>query len=368
MYPVSDQFTAALRNPHAVAVRVDAYLGDTLLVGDLPIVGGAVTVHGGTGVRRTLDLSVADVTLWPTLDVQGVELHPYRGIRFPDGREELVPLGRFSLDSTSKAVGPDGSGITVRSAPDRWARVQRARFLTPQSSVRTNTIAAEAIRLVQAAVPGVAYRSEVTNGTLVGALVWDRERDKAVNDLVTSIAADLYFDNLGEVVLAPAPLLSAPAVWTVDASPTGVLLGGQQTRDRSRTYNVVVASPSAINGLVPFTPQIASDTDSTSPTWVGGPFGQVPFFWSSPTLRNTTQALAAAQTILNRVKAVNAQLTAEQVVHPGLDHGDVVIAVLPDGTAERHLLDSVVIPLDVAGVQQLEARSSRPEGDVPSDE
>ena len=98
MWAVSDTFGPALRQAHTVVVRVDAYLDEQLLAGDLAITGGTVTVHGGTGVRRTLSVTLADVTLWDTLDVMGVELRPYRGIRYPNGSTELVPLGRFSLD------------------------------------------------------------------------------------------------------------------------------------------------------------------------------------------------------------------------------------------------------------------------------
>ena len=55
-------------------------------------------------------------------------------------------------------------------------------------------------------------------------------------------------------------------------------------------------------------------------------------------------------------------------MHPGLDRGDVIIVLTPSGTTERHLVDSLTIPLDVGGTQQITTRSSRPEGDVPTGE
>ncbi|GAA2566400.1 hypothetical protein GCM10010435_44500 [Winogradskya consettensis] len=367
MYPVTSIFGPALRASHTVVVRVDAYYAGTLLLQDLPITGGTVTVNSGTGVRRTLDVTIADESLWPQLDVIGIELRPYRGVRYPSGAAELVPLGVFCVDSTSMRVRP-GSGIQVRAAPDRWARVQRAQFETPQASVRGNMIRQEIIRLVTAAVPGITVTDTTTATTLVTPLVWDRDRAGTAADLATAIAAEVYFDVDGGLVLEPAPLLSQVPVWTVDASANGILLDGDIARDRSRTYNVVVASMGAVDGRTPFAPQIAADTDPTSRTWVDGPFGRVPYYYSSPNLHTTAQALAAAKALLAKVKAINAQLSVESVVHPGLDRGDVMTVLTPAGILERHLIDSLTVPLEVGGVQRITARSSRPDGDIPEGE
>lgn len=367
MYPVSSLFGPALRDGHTLYVRVDAYYDGDLLVEDIDISGGQVNVNSGNGVRRSLDLTITDLTLWDTLDVIGVELRPYRGIRYPNGSVEQVPLGVFQLDAQSMSVAPRG-GIQVRSAPDRWARVQRAKFETPQASERGDLTAVEVVRLVTDAVPGVDVINQSTSTATVGALVWDRERDRAVTDLLTSIASEAYFDNDGALIVRDAPLLSQTPVWTVDASPTGVLIDGDIKRDRSRTYNVVVVTSTAVDGTTPFAPQVAADTDPGSRTYVSGPFGRVPYFWSSPTVTTAAQALLAARTILNRVKATNAQLAVESVVHPGLDRGDVITVLSADGRTELHLVDALTIPLTVAGTQAITTRSSRPEGDVPSGE
>lgn len=367
MYPVSTPFLQALRNPHAMAVQVDAWYGGSLLLEDIEVIGGNVNVGAGAGVRRTLDLTIADRGLWNTLDVIGVELRPSRGIRYPDGTVELVPLGRFQLDATSMSMGPAG-GISVKAAPDRWAKVQRAQFETPMASVRTNTIAAEALRLLGEAVPYTSATVTTTDTTATGVLVWDRDRAAAINDLVESIGCEIYFDVAGQPVLRPVPLLGQSPVWTVDASPSGVMLGGDLARDRSRTYNVVVASMGAIDGRTPFAPQTAADTDPTSRTYVGGPFGRVPYFFSSVLFRSTGQALAAAKAKLIQVKAVNAQLSLDAVVNPALDRGDVINVLTPAGITELHMVDALTIPLDVGGTQQITTKSSRPDGDVPDGE
>lgn len=367
MYPVTSTFSAALRQSHAAIAQVDAYLGGSLIASDMPISGGSVSVASGSGVRRTLDVTIADRDLWDTLDVVGVELRAYRGIRYPSGDVEMVPLGVFSLDQQSISVGPTG-GIEVRSAPDRWARVQRAQFEVPTPAIATARITSEISRLVTGAVSGITVATTATSTATAGPLVWEQDRAQAAVDLATSIGAEAFFDVTGNLVIEDAPLLSQAPVWTVDASPSGVLLSGERVRDRSRTYNVVVAYPTSLSGTAPYAPVVVADTDPTSRTYVGGPFGRVPYRYTSPAMTTSAQAQQAAKALLLRVKAVNAQLSVEAVVHPGLDRGDVITVLTPDGTTELHLIDSLTIPLDVGGTQQITTRSSRPEGDVPTGE
>src|ERR1051325_3234090 len=133
MYPSSAAFQRALRKSHKVACRVDAYSGGQLLYYDLPYSDGAVSVSSGTGVHRKLSLTVADPSLWDLLAPTGTELRAYRGIEYPDGDTEMIPLGVFSLDQQSAPILRTGE-ISISSAPDRFAAVQRARFELPKVS------------------------------------------------------------------------------------------------------------------------------------------------------------------------------------------------------------------------------------------
>lgn len=366
MYPVSATFLAALRQPHTMYVRVDVHYDDAIVAADIDISDGQVTVNPGPGVRRTLDLTVADTTLWDTLEPVGTEIRPYRGIRFPSGTTETVPLGVFRVDAHSMSVAP-GGGISIRSAPDRWAMVQKARFEIPQASTPGDLAVAEAAALITAAT-GTGVTNEATSDATVGALVYERDREEIVNKLLASAAAEGYMDWDGELLIRDVPLLSQVPVWTVDASETGVLLGGERGRDRSRTYNVVVVNCTVLDGQTPPAPVVVEDDDPTSLTWTGGPMGRVPFFWNSPVLLTTGQAQAAGRAILNRVKGTNAQLDLEAVVNPALDRGDVILAITTDGAVEQHLVASLTVPLTTSGAQSIATQSTRPEGDVPPEE
>lgn len=368
MYPVTDTFLKALRSSHTLYTRVDAYYGGVLLEENLPVDGGQVTVNAGTGVRRSLTATLSDRGLWDTLAPIGTELYAYRGIRYPNGVVENVPLGVFGIDAQNTGLGPGGK-LTVRTAPDRWAALQRARFETPEVSNPGDLVVDEIARLVTDALPSVVVVNSATSTATIGSLVWERDRDKALIEMLAAIGAEGYFDWTGQFIIRDAPLLSAAPSWTVDASAVGVLLDGDRARDRTRTYNVVVVTPAAVDGSLPWAPVVVEDSDPDSPTWVGGPMGRVPYFVSSPLIRTALQAAAAGETVLNRVKSQAAQLSLTAVVNPALDRGDVIwAATTGGGVVERHLLDALTVPLTVDGTQQLTTRSSRPDGDVPSGE
>lgn len=367
MYAVTSVFLAALRQAHAVEVQVDAYRSNALVQAALPILDGSVTVDAGSRVRRQLSLTLApEAGLWDTLAPTGTELRPKRGIRYPNGSVEWVPLGRFDVDTQRMGYAP--SGTLSLTAPDRWVRVQRARFEAPATSVYGATVKSEIERLVTGAVPGITVANTATSTATVGAVAWDTDRDGAVDEMAKAIGAEAFFDVNGNLVIRDVPTLAGQAaVWTVDASATGVLLDADRERSRTRTYNVVVASSSATDGVAPFTPVTVADSDPTSPTYVGGAFGRVPYFYSSPLLATSGQATAAAQTILERVRGLAAQLSLESIVNPALDAGDVIDALLPPERydmarpVEHHIVDKVTIPLTVGGTQSIATRSSRPE-------
>lgn len=354
MYPVSASFLAALRGPHTLYARVDAYHGGRMLAANLPFSAGAVDIGSGDGVRRTLSLTVTDVGLWDALPPMGVELHAYRGITDPAGQHEVVPLGVFDLDQMSRAVvAPAGIEIT---APDRWARVARARFETPRvSDYQTNAVN-QIATLVREAVP-CAVAITATSPLMPGALVWDRDRAAAITDLATAARCEVFFDHAGSLRIIDLPVASPVPVWTVDTGPAGVMLSATASRDRARVYNVVVVSTTSTDGTGVYPPQIAADTDPLSPTYVGGPFGRVPYFIQSAVIGDRATALAAAKAWLPKVSGRFTTITAEGVVNPALDRGDTIGVTTVNGNVEPFLLDAVSVPLTADGTQTYTTRS-----------
>jgi hypothetical protein len=209
----------------------------------------------------------------------------------------------------------------------------------------------------------------------VPAVVWEKDRDKAINDLAESIGARVSFDRDGIPTIEDLPTVTTPPVWTVEAGPTGVMITAARDISRERTYNVVVVTSDKADGVAPFPPIIISDNISTSPTYAGpdpyyqlssaAPFGIVPYFYTSPLLTYDIQAMFAGNGILQRIRGLASQLSMEFVRNHALDSFDTIDVTLPPerydqpAVTERHVIDQIVHPLLPTGANTVETRSSR---------
>jgi hypothetical protein len=160
--------------------------------------------------------------------------------------------------------------------------------------------------------------------------------------------------------------MSATPVWSIDSRDKGILLDGDRSKDPGRTYNVVVVFPSYTDGSTPFTTQIVKDTDATSPTYVLGPMGEVPYYFPSAVLKTNTAARLAGESLLNKVRWDNAKMSIQCMVNAALQEGDIVQVYIGNGIEERHMVDSFNIPLIAEEASHtISTKSSRPFGDVP---
>lgn len=363
MYPVSSAFLAALRTSHNAVVQVDAYRAGVLIASDLPVADGAVAVDGSSDVRRQLDLTIADPSLAPTatdttgpLTPYGTELYVRRGIRFPDGTTEWVPLGYFRVQSVNVPLRSD---VVKVSGVDRSRQIADARFLAPQSSVTANNVPTEIARLITAARPGTVVNNLSGSTAPTPVLLWDTDRWPAITDLAASIGCEVFFDVAGQAVIRPIPAITDAVRWYVDVGPQGVLVEGERQISREATYNVVVAGAERVDNLPPLAATV-QDNDPTSPTYVGGAFGSVPYFYTNNGITTVGQATTAAQGLLDRVRGLTRTVSLSAVPNPALDAGDVIQVVYPDGTFERHVVDSLTIPLGPDASMPIGTRSTNP--------
>lgn len=366
MLPMSADFFRALRSSHSPAVRVDAVRNGAVIIEDLPVASGSAVVDAASATRRQLSMTFPDLKLWDSLSQVGTELRVQRGVRFGDNRLELATVGVFQITQPSLTYGARSIGV---SAPDRWAAVARARFVSPKQwdpAWGSASAAIEALMLGpwtdrKAANPKVQVPGFTNLMVGVGAqqrsMVWVRDRDRAILDLAASIGGEAFFDSAGNGVLRPLPLLGKP-VWDADASPTGVLVSATKGRATEDAYNtVVVFGVDRSGATVTATAQI---TDPGHPLWIGGEFGVVPYFYTSPSITSTAQALATAQTLLETAAAIGDQMSASCLPNPALETGDT-IRVQPDGTVAHHLLTRFQLPLTAGdAVQDLTLQSGRP--------
>lgn len=368
MYPVAPRFLAAIRNPPTIITRVEVWLGgvrvDTYGDAGIPIYGGQVDVDPSKQVRRALTNIKVDATdeMWNLLSPVGTELRAYRGFRYLNGETDMVPLGRFVVPNLSQTYGGDWSG-RVGSAPDRMFKVQQARFTSPRSfpvGMSIRTIIATLVGEVLGDVTNLASSMALT----ASPMLFDRDRGKAIGELAASIGADVFCAPDGTPTIRDIPQLANVGVWSIDTGDAGILYTAERERNYERTYSGVTVNPSQVDGAAPFDPVTVWDEDPLSPTYHLGPFGKVPFFYSSSLLANGAQARSAAFSLLPRVTAIRAQLSIEAECNPALADGDTITVVLPPrqrgGTSvtERHLVGPFTVPATPDGLQHIDTLSA----------
>jgi hypothetical protein len=89
--------------------------------------GGTITDTNKPGVRRVLNLEVAGGhDLFANLAPFGTELTVTCRVTYNDRTTLTIPMGVFDIDSDSLV---EGQGKITVTAPDKWVRIQRAKFL-----------------------------------------------------------------------------------------------------------------------------------------------------------------------------------------------------------------------------------------------
>ncbi|MFD8595377.1 DUF5047 domain-containing protein [Kitasatospora sp. NPDC059646] len=365
MYAVSPRFLAALATSHQIRVQVDAYYAGALVAADLPISGGSVAVDRGSKVRRKLSLTLPDPAYLPwsatdTLGPYGQTLVVSRGIQFPDGAVEMCPLGTFRVDEPSGDVDMGPVTVTGQSGE---AVIQDDVFSVPTSTAGLGTCVAAITTLIQATVP-TATVVNLTAGSRNPAcptVVWDAGADRwdAVLQLGTAMQADVYCDVLGRYVIADVPDIStAVPVWDVADGASGNLVSAARKVSRSGVYNAVqVTSENSSAGTV-FS-ATATDTNPTSPTRWGGPFGKVTRRYSSGLLTSNAACLAAATAMLRDAIAPNVETSLATLPNPALEAGDCIRATYAGGRKDLFIVQAFTVPLDVSGEFPLTLRGNK---------
>lgn len=350
MYTVSDRFLAALAESHTPTVEVKLFRTDGRVETLESITGGSVPVDRGASTRRTCSVTLADPQLIPQtpadkLSVYGAQLRISRGIQFSDGIEQ-VPLGVFRVDEVSGDV--DDGPVTI-SGKSLECVVSDDKFTAPYKASGTAVGAITA--LIQRSIPSATIVNRATDA-VIGPRTWDTQADPwdAVVECGTAIGAEVYADADGVFIVATLPdLLTTTPVWTIAAGEGGAYISADRGMSAANVFNGVLASGENTESDAPPVSYLATDTDTASPTYWGGPFGHRPTFYSSSTITTLAQATAAANLLLKQSVAPNASADISSLPNPALEPGDVLRVVYGDGRRELHQVQSFSVPLEAGG-------------------
>jgi len=212
---------------------------------------------------------------------------------------------------------------------------------------------ADAALEIVAAVFGstIEYRKLYDPAVTLADVFYASSRADALGNLATAAGAEVYFDANGAFVFGPIPK-SGPSVFTIDAGATGVLVSTEEQLDRTSIYNGVLMQGQATALAAPIAALVV-DSDPTSPTRWGGPFGKVARVEQSSAVQTVGQAQTAARALLDDRLGATRPLTIALAPNPALEPDDLVRVVFPDGRDELHVVDSIRIPLGAEGDQAL---------------
>ena len=378
MIEVTDKLLRALTRPHIKVSRVTITdSSGSTLVPDLRVEGGNVQVERNSSIRRRTNIRLYDherkyaPTEWNDLlhPLSGNELKLYRGVRFEDGDEELVPLGVFDPYATDISESGDNVNIGV-DAYDRARKVERARLHRPYH-VPIATNYGTAIRdLIEHQVPGLSF-GFVSVDFLTPVLRFGASGEEQgggdpwryAQEMAESIGYELFFDVYGVCRLAPRPdPRNAPVDWYYLEGEEAVFMSVQRRITKEETYNRVIVSgnnSSIEEGEDPIRGE-AWDDNPDSPTYVGGPFGDIPTFLQSEFVVTPEQAGELAQARLNQVLGVQETVNLTALTNPAHDVGDIIhIAARRAGISTAYLIDRLNINLSASQSMNITVRERR---------
>jgi hypothetical protein len=368
MWVTSATAQETLGTAHNMDVRATAYTAALGAVPGIPISGGTVTVSATSQRRRSATISLADPAFWPThpyavLSALGSELQVDYGIIMPGGDTEWVPLIRGLITDVARTRPTTGGDSAFQvTVADLSAKVAQARFDRPTQTVAGATVVAEIRRLITETIPGATV-TDRTGSTMIAAVL-DMERERwadGVERLADALAAEVFADPTGSFVIRPQPTLADEPVWTVNTGDAGTVVGLDEKLTRDTTYNRVVASGQRTDGTPPVY-AVADDTDPTSPTYIGGPFGIRTRYYVSPLLTTVLQCSTAAAGLLARTIGMHGTIDLDVIPNPALDAGDV-LRLVDGATTSVHIIDTVTIPLDPRTPARISTRSM----DIPQE-
>ena len=361
MRTASARFLRTITESHQAVVRIDVLdyraVTDPVTQSAATVIldgvtAGTVNLDQNAATRARLDLTVEGATdLVPTgpddlLAPYGNEIRAWRGVRYADGTEELISVGVFRIESATSTSTPNGLGIAVTGL-DRSALLIEARFETPYSiPAGTNYIDA-LLEVLQLGYPSIQTDFPTTAHT-TPLLVAEEGADRwaFAQDMATALGLRLYFDADGVCVAVPVANGLTP-VASIAEGEGGVLVSAERGLDRAGSYNRVIAAGESSTGGAPVR-GVASDDRLGSPTRYGGPYGRVPMFYKSPLLTTDDQALAAAESLLNKQLGSTQTVGFGSVTNPALEPDDTVrITRAALELDEAHVIDTLGIPLSV---------------------
>lgn len=314
---------------------------------NVPVVDGSISVDMSRAERRSAEFTLLNEDGQFTSNPLGLwydkVFKPFRGFELADGTNYLVQLGELIPDRISSPHFPDVTRVSCR---DRAKLAQLSKFVRATEFASSSTLEAAVNAIAGAA--NITRRSVPVTGLTLGIAVvfeGDVSRWQALVDLVTPFGYELYFNNVGTLImrLAVDPT-TAPVSHTFGTGPEGNVATFEKSTNDSRVFNhQVVIGKTALD--VPVYGE-ALNEEPSSPTRIAR-LGDRTSRYESSLVTSTGAANALAATFL-RVSALESyDVSLSALVAPWLEAAEAVEWFDPDavaGSPTRFLLTDFTIP------------------------
>lgn len=329
-----------------VGVRVESWLGNTLLDSDIPVETGGEEVDRTIRVPERVTLSVPRIDRGtdysPNSDdaplaANGQRLRVMLKVGTTGSAAEWIQRGWFVITSATTS----GDVVNVEAA-GLLTLIDEAQFVSPfqPSGTMVSTVRGLLEPALTASLTGAPSDRGVPSTMNI-----DSSRLDAVYDLLDAWAAEGRVNEHGVFVVTPSAA-STTTVLTLDRAGTVTEAAGGSSRDG--VYNAVVARGQAADGGA--VQGVAYEY--AGPNRIGGDWNPlpVPYFFDSPLLTSIYECNQAAATILRRIRRrAGRRINVEAVPDFRIQGGDVVGLVAGDQSVSAATVESIRLPYTADG-------------------
>lgn len=339
---VSGSHTARFR-----CVAVNGFqTGDSPTGTDLRLIDGEVELDATADIRGAGSVTLAEP--WPrvrnrSLSVFGAEVFVARGVDLGASGTLWAPLGYYRISENEQ--GDAAKSPVSLTLDDRMATIIDSRFMAPRQWLQGTSVGDIVDEVVLEIYPQaqIVYDDDSYLSELGRSLIAEESRYEVLTTLADGLGKVVYWDGEGQLRFESIPDEDTP-IWTVGAGYKGVMVDSKRSLSRDGVYNAVVVIGEGADEMTPVR-AVAFDAQESSPTFFGGPFGQVPRFYNSPFITTQFQAENAAVNLLRQSLGAPYDVGVSAVPNPALKPYDVIRVVYNDGTRELHIVEKVSIPL-----------------------
>ena len=329
---------------------MSAWLDGALLAESVPVHRGQLTADSSSQVPERLTFSVprwANRFDWLPGDNAAHPLARFGQYVIPTivvtspitGTTHETVLGRFKIqnwkhDTDNGLINVEAVGVLQVAADDRL----------PSPLAPTGSLASEFRRLLP---PGLsaAISPDLMDRQCPRSMEWSDDRIGALYEIADAWPARVRTDQWGQVALLPVLAdIPTPVVSLTDGEG-GTVIGTSRSDSRDQAYNRIVVRASGTD--TSDKPPIQAVVDQASgPMRVGGPYGTVTKYWSSPLITTVAQAWASGVTMLANSLRPSRTVPVTLAPDPRLDLDDAV-EIVSDGVRDWGYITAYDLPLTI---------------------